>query len=253
MQHPHLHCIMPAGGLSFDKTHWVHPTKKNGFFIHYKVLSKKFRGKFLDMLKKAYDKDKLTFTKKTAAIKGKKTFEAFISGLYRKPWVVNIQKPFAHPQKVLEYLSRYIFRIAISDKRIEKVENGKVYFIIKDYRHKGVFRKIRLDINEFIRRFLLHVLPKGFFKVRYYGIFANVHRKVNIATAKACLLEEQREEKLEAIEDGKSTWEKQDTLWEAIMQDIKNAINCNCPICKKGRMCFSGMVTVQNNLPVKKE
>ena len=199
MQHPHLHCIMPAGGLSFDKTHWVHPTKKDGFFIYYKVLSKKFRGKFLDMLKTAYKEGKLSFRGKTETISSKKAFDAYLRQHYQKAWVVNIQKPFAHPQKVLEYLSRYIFRIAISDRRIEKVENGKVYFTIKDYKQKGIFRRIHLDVNEFIRRFLMHLLPKGFFKVRYYGIFANVHRKTNIAIAKAFLLEEQQEVKREAI------------------------------------------------------
>jgi len=250
MPHPHLHCIMPAGGMSFDKSHWVHTTKKNGFFIHYKVVSRKFRGKFLDMLKKSYAAGKLSFTKQTGAISGKKAFGAFINRLYRKPWVVNIQKPFAHPEKVLEYLSRYVFRIAISDRRIEKIENGRVYFTMKDYRHNGTFRRIHLEVNEFIRRFLLHLLPKGFFKVRYYGIFANVHRKANIAKAKACLLEERQEEKREAIEDGRQTWEKHDTVWQEIIQQINTAINSNCPICKKGRMCFSGMAAFYDDMPV---
>ena len=249
-EHPHLHCIMPAGGLSFDKTHWVHLTKKNGFFIHYKVLSNKFRGKFLDLLKKAYRKGQLSFTGRTSSIKGKKSFDAFINRLSQKAWVVNIQKPFAHPEKVLEYLSRYIFRIAISDKRIEKVENGMVYFTMKDYRKNGAFRKLKLDINEFIRRFLLHLLPKGFFKVRYYGIFANMHRKANIVKAKACLLEEKQEQKLEAIEDGRQTWEKHDTVWGEIIQQIKTAVNRNCPVCKKGRMRFSGMLIPQAGMPV---
>ena len=162
--------------------------------------------------------------------------------LYKKGWVVNIQKPFAHPEKVLEYLSRYVFRIAISDKRIEKVENGMVYFSMKDNKQKGIFRRIKLTINEFIRRFLLHLLPKGFFKVRYYGIFANVHRKTNITKAKEYLLQEQQEQKLEAIEDGMQTWEKHDTVWAEIMQQVKTAISCNCPVCKKGCMRFFGIV-----------
>ena len=253
MPHPHLHCIMPAGGLSFDKTHWVHTTKKNGFFIHYKVVSKKFRGKFLDLLRKAYRDEKLSFTKQTETIKGKKAFSGFIRLLYNKNWVVNIQKPFAHPEKVLEYLSRYVFRIAISDRRIEKIENGKVYFTMKDYRQKGTFRKTHLEVNEFIRRFLMHVLPRGFFKVRYYGIFANVHRKGNISRARVLLLEEQQEEKREAIQDGRQTWEKRDTIWNEIIQQINNAIQCNCPVCRKGRMCFSGMVMPQTDIPVKLE
>nr|NQU92475.1 IS91 family transposase [Bacteroidota bacterium] len=244
MEHPHLHCIMPAGGLSFDKTHWVHTQKSKDFFIHYKVLSKKFRGKFLDYLQKAYDKGKLSFKGKLAPIKGKRNFEALLSGLYKKAWVVNIQKPFAHPEKVLEYLSRYVFRIAISDRRIDKVEDGKVHFSVKDYKLNGIFRKMKLDVDEFIRRFLLHVLPQGFFKVRYYGIFANVCRKENIVKAKELLTEEKELQRQEDIEDGRQTWEKQDTVWTKIMEDIKTHLTYNCPVCKKGRMRFAGIVPV---------
>ncbi len=242
MEHPHLHCIMPAGGLSFDKTHWVHTQKAKDFFIYYKVISKKFRGKFLDMLKKQYELGKLSFKGKNSQLKAKKVFTGLISQLYEKSWVVNIQKPFASPDRVLEYLSRYVFRIAISDRRIEKVENGMVHFTIKDYKRKGVFRKIKLDINEFIRRFLLHLLPKGFFKVRYYGIFANVHRKANIEKANKFLSEESWEQQQERMEDGQQIWEKQDTVWAEIMQNIKKHTQINCPICKKGRMQFAGIV-----------
>ena len=242
MEHPHLHCIMPAGGLSFDKTHWVHTQKSKDFFVYYKVISEIFRGKFLDMLKKQYDLGKLSFKGKTNQLKAKKVFLTLISELYQKSWVVNIQKPFASPNRVLEYLSRYVFRIAISDRRIEKVEDGLVHFTIKDYKRKGVFRKIKLEINEFIRRFLLHLLPKGFFKVRYYGIFANVHRKANIEKANKFLSEESWDQQQERMEDGKQIWEKQDTVWEEIMQDIKMHVQVNCPVCKKGRMQFAGIV-----------
>ena len=159
-----------------------------------------------------------------------------------KEWVVNIQKPFASPQKVLEYLSRYVFRIAISDQRIEKVENGLVYFTIKDYKNKGVFRKMKLQVNEFLRRFLLHLLPKGFFKIRYYGILANVHSKANIERAYYFLTQQNLDNKQEALEDGNQFWEKQDTVWTAIMQDIKTQSQLNCPVCKKGHMRFAGVV-----------
>ncbi len=242
MEHPHLHCIMPAGGLSFDKSHWVHTQKKNDFFIHYKVLSKKFRGKFLDLVQRAYEKGMLSFKGKLSPIGGKKNFEALVSGLYKKAWVVNIQKPFAHPEKVLEYLSRYVFRIAISDRRIDKVEEGKVHFSVKDYKLNGIFRKMKLDVDEFIRRFLLHVLPPGFFKVRYYGIFTNTHRKKNTALVNQLLSEEKTEQKQEDMQDGKQVWEKQDTIWAEIMKKIKQYSKINCPVCKKGRMCFAGLV-----------
>jgi putative transposase/transposase-like zinc-binding protein len=242
MEHPHLHCIMPAGGLSFDKSHWVYTPKGNDFFIYYKVLSSKFRGKFLDLLQKTYDKGKLSFKGKQATFCRKKNFEALLKPLYKKGWVVNIQKPFAHPQKVLEYLSRYVFRIAISDRRIDKVEDGMVYFTIKDYKRKGIFRKMKLSVDEFIRRFLLHLLPKGFFKVRYYGIFANIYRKVNIEKVKELLSEEQTIQKSEDFEDGKQTWDKHDTVWKEIMDIIKQVSKNNCPVCKKGRMVFVGPV-----------
>lgn len=242
MEHPHLHCIMPAGGLSFDKSHWVHTQKSKDFFIYYKVLSRKFRGKFLDLLQDAYNKDELSFKGKLKSISGKNNFKALLSLLYKKDWVVNIQKPFAHPEKVLEYLSRYVFRIAISDRRIEKVENGTVHFSMKDNKNNGIFRKMKLEINEFIRRFLLHVLPERFFKVRYYGIFANAFRKKNIAKAKELLSEEKQLMQQEDMEDGKQIWGKQDTVWGKIVEDIKFFAKLNCPICKKGQMCFAGLV-----------
>ena len=199
----------------------------------------------MDLLQKAYTNGELTFKGKLKPFAGKKNFDTLVSGLYKKSWVVNIQKPFAHPEKVLEYLSRYVFRIAISDRRIDRIEEGKVHFSVKDYKLNGIFRKMRLGIDEFIRRFLLHVLPQGFFKVRYYGIFASTYRKANIAKAKELLLEEETIQKAEDIEDGKQTWEKQDTIWVEIMEKIKQYSKMNCPVCKKGRMRFAGPVIEQ--------
>ena len=196
----------------------------------------------MDLLGKAYLGNELTFSGKTIALKVKKNFNAFMSQLYGKEWVVNIQKPFARPEKVLEYLSRYVFRVAISDQRIEKVENGMVYFNMKDYKNKGVFRKMKLSIHEFIRRFLLHLLPKGFFKIRYYGILANAHSKVNVTKAKSLLLEQTLDKQQEALEDGNQFWQKQDTVWTSIMQGIKSHTQFNCPVCKKGHMRFAGVV-----------
>lgn len=245
VEHPHLHCIMPSGGLSSDKQHWVHPQKKNKFFIYAKVLSRKFRGKFLDLLQQAYDKGELEFKGKQTLNGGKGKFSALISQLYKKEWVVNIQAPFGNPKKILEYLSRYVFRIAITDRRIIEMKNGKVLFSWKDYRTNR-FRKMELPINEFIRRFLLHVLPKGFFKVRYYGIFSSRFRKLNIETAKRILNQEIEDRKEEAIEDGQQTWEKQNTVWGEILETISNYKKPNCPVCKKGRLHFAGIVYDQS-------
>jgi len=248
MEHPHLHCIMPAGGLSFDKTHWVHTDKKNDFFIHYKIISRKFRGKFLDILQQAFNKEQLVFKGDSSALAAKKKFAIFKAALYKKEWVVNIQAPFGKPEKVLEYLSRYIFRIAITNRRIIEIKDGKVLLCWKDYR-MGHFRKMRLDIDEFIRRFLLHVLPKGFFKVRYYGIFSSGCRKENIHTANRLLDQEQKNFIQEAIEDGRQTWEKQNTVWEEIVKKINGYKKPNCPRCGKGRLSFAGIVHQENPAP----
>jgi hypothetical protein len=240
-EHPHLHCIMPAGGLSFDREHWVHVPDKNNFFIAGKILAKKFRGKFLDMLKQSKEKGELDFHGKLTAIKGPVQFTRFLTPLYQKNWVVNVQKPMGSPEKILEYLSRYVFRIAITDRRILEVRDGKVRFLWKDYR-TGHFREMKLDVDEFIRRFLLHVLPKGFFKVRYYGIFASRYRKQNIETVKQLLAQETGNQKEEAMEDGNRILEKQDTVWIEILECIKNFRQPNCPSCKKGRLRFAGLV-----------
>lgn len=240
-EHPHLHCIMPAGGLSFDRQHWVHIHDKNNFFIAGKVLAKKFRGKFLDMLKQSKEKGELDFHGKLTDIKGPVQFKRFLTPLYAKDWVVNIQKPMGNTEKILEYLSRYVFRIAITDRRILEVKDGKVHFSWKDYR-TGLFREMKLDTDEFIRRFLLHVLPKGFFKVRYYGFLSSRYRKENIETAKQLLVQEAENKKEEAIEDGSQVWEKQDTVWGEILELIKNYRQPNCPACKKGRLHFAGLV-----------
>jgi len=241
IEHPHLHCIMPAGGLSFDNGYWIHTNKKDDFFIHFKVLSRKFRGKFLDLLKQAYQKGELVFTGQLAAIAGKSNFSNFTYALKQKEWVINIQAPFGKPEKVLQYLSRYVFRIAITDRRIIQVKDGKVRFSWKDYR-TGLFREMKLDIDEFIRRFLLHVLPKGFFKVRYYGIFSSRHRKENIENARELLAQEAENKKEEALEDGTPVWEKQDTVWNEIIELVSSYRQPNCPACKKGRLHFAGIV-----------
>jgi hypothetical protein len=241
VEHPHLHCIMPAGGLSFDRQHWVHTTKKDDFFIYYKILSRKFRGKFLDLLKQSYVKGELAFKGTLAPLGGKVNFSVLTNRLYKKEWVVNIQAPFGKPEKVLEYLSRYVFRIAITDRRILEVKEGKVRFSWKDYQ-TGLFREMKLETDEFIRRFLLHVLPTGFFKVRYYGIFSSRYRKENIETARQLLEQEAENQQEEAQEDGCRIWEKQETVWNGILMLINNYHSPNCPACKKGRLRFAGIV-----------
>ena len=130
---------------------------------------------------------------------------------------------------------------SITDRRILEVKDGKVRFSWKDYRTSR-FRQMKLDVDEFIRRFLLHVLPKGFFKVRYYGILSSRYRKQNIETAKQMLAEEAENQKKEALEDSRTVWEKQDTIWNEILECIQYFRQPNCPACKKGRLRFVGLV-----------
>jgi hypothetical protein len=173
---------------------------------------------------------------------GKAKFNALGNMLYAKEWVVNIQAPFGKPEKVLEYLSRYVFRVAITDRRIIEVKDGKVRFHWKDYRTGG-FREMKLDIDEFIRRYLLHVLPRGFFKVRYYGIFSSRYRKQNIETARALLIQDSELRDEQALEDGGQVWTKQDIVWMEILEKIQAYKKPNCPQCKKGRLHFAGVAS----------
>lgn len=248
MEHPHLHIIMPSGGLSPDKQHWVHVNRKGDFFVHYKIISRKFRGKFLDLLNEAFHKGELSFNGELLPLSGKKAFTALLTDLYKMEWVVNIQKPIGKPDKVLEYLSRYVFRVAITDRRIIEVNEGKVRFSWKDYRHGNLcFKEMKLDIDEFIRRFLLHALPQGFFKVRYFGIFSSRYRKENIVLSKNLLQQETILRQEEDLEDSFPVFEKQDTVWNDIMMMIKNYKMPNCPVCKQGRLHFAGIVYPHNS------
>lgn len=241
MEHPHLHCIMPAGGLSFDREHWVHVPDRNKFFIAGKVLAKKFRGKYLAMLKEAHSKGEVKFLGQLAKIKGPVQFNRFLGPLYKLNWVVNVQKPMGNPERILEYLSRYVFRIAITHRRIIAVEDGKVEFSWKDYR-TGKLHRMKLDVDEFIRRFLLHILPRGFCKVCHYGILSPRNRKENIGTAKRLLHEKTQNHEAEALEDGLRVWQKQETIWDEISKAIRAFRQPNCPECKKGRLRFAGIV-----------
>lgn len=241
MEHPHLHCIMPAGGLSEDKQQWVHVNKKGDFFVHYKIISRKFRGKFLDLLNQAWQKGEIICKGELSALSGKNAFSAFLTNLYKKEWVVNIQKPIGKPEKVLEYLSRYVFRVAITDRRIIEVKDGKVKFSWKDYRQGNLcFKEMKLELDEFIRRFLLHALPKGFFRVRYFGIFSSRYKKENIDLAKKLLEQENINGQEEDMQDKGFAFKRQDTVWNEIMQMIKTYKKPNCPVCKKGKMRFAG-------------
>jgi hypothetical protein len=172
--HPHLHCVIPGGGLSFDGKRWVRC--RDGFFLPVRVLSRLFRGKFLAQLQQAFDHDKLEFHGRLQDLRHPKAWEGWLETLRNKDWVVYAKPPFGGPQQVLKYLARYTHRVAISNHRLLSTDDGQVTFWWKDYANGDRQRLMTLDAVEFLRRFLFHVLPKGFVRVRYYGFLANRHR-----------------------------------------------------------------------------
>ena len=185
--HPHVHMIVPGGGLSLDNARWV--AARSNFLVHVNVLARLFRGKMLAMLMHAHDAGELKFFNTHAGLADKTAFQRFIAPLRRIKWVVYCKAPFAGPEQVLRYLSRYTHRVAISNRRLVAADSEAVAFRWKDYRGNGAdrWKTMRLQPHEFIRRFLLHVLPKGFHRIRHYGLFASTNRAQSIATARALL------------------------------------------------------------------
>jgi predicted Zn-ribbon and HTH transcriptional regulator len=185
--HPHVHCVVPAGGLSFDHQHWVPANSRYRFFLPKWVLRKVFRGKVKDALKQAFAEGKIGFYGKLQHLSDPKAFNAFIHDLYRKDWVVHCKRPFGGPEHVLRYLGRYTHRVAISNHRLVSFENGEVTFSWRDRAHGNVQRNMALPTEEFLRRFLLHLLPKGFVRIRNFGFLANRHRRVLLPLCFGCL------------------------------------------------------------------
>jgi hypothetical protein len=176
VHHPHIHCVVPAGGFAPGRTHWV-PPKRAGFFLPTEVLSKVFRGKFTDALKGLFRREQLAFHGSLAWLAEPRSFARLLHALHQHDWVVYVKKPFGGPEHVLHYLARYTHRVAISNHRLIGMEDGRVTFRWKDYAHGGKKRKMTLAVEEFIRRFLLHVLPKGLMRIRHYGWMANRCRR----------------------------------------------------------------------------
>jgi hypothetical protein len=186
IHHPHIHCVVPAGGFAPSRTQWVHP-KCAGFFLPKEVLSQVFRGKFTNGLKALFRQKKLAFHGSLAWLAEPRSFARFLRTLHQHHWVVYVKKPFGGPEHVLHYLARYTHRVAISNHRLIAMEDGKVTFRWKDYAHGGKKRKMTLAAEEFIRRFLLHVLPKGLMRIRHYGWMANRCRGQAAALCRALL------------------------------------------------------------------
>jgi hypothetical protein len=171
LHHPHIHCVIPAGGLSADHNRWVHPRYR--FFLPVAVLSKVFRGKFVAGLKRAFQQNQLTFAGTLKPLALEKVFHSFLRTLFRHNWVVYAKPPFGGPQHVIGYLARYTHRVAISNHRLVAFHDDRVTFRWKDYAHGNKKKRMTLSSDEFLRRFLFHVLPRGFVRIRSFGFLAN--------------------------------------------------------------------------------
>ena len=169
--HPHLHCVVPGGGLAPDGSQWI--ACRPGFFLPVRVLSRVFRGKFLTLLRSAFDRGKLVFHGKLAALADSDAFQRRLTDSAKTEWVVHAKPPFGGPEQVLKYLARYTHRAAISNRRLIRLEGDEVEFLWKDYADERKRKTMTLKAVEFIRRFLLHVLPTGFVRVRHYGFLSN--------------------------------------------------------------------------------
>jgi hypothetical protein len=183
--HPHLHCIVPGGGLSPGGTRWI--ACRPGFFLPVRVLSRRFRTLFLKHLRAAFAAGELRFSGALATLAGADAFAERLGALRRVEWVVYAKRPFAGPAQVLSYLGRYTHRVAIANNRLTRLADGQVSLTWKDYRHHGKTKVMTLAADEFIRRFLLHAVPDGFHRIRHIGFLANGHRAAKLALCRALL------------------------------------------------------------------
>lgn len=223
--HPHVHCVVPGGGLSPDGKRWISSPKD--FFLSVRVLSRVFRGKFLDYLRKAFRKGELSLEGKLEHLRDPESWEAMLKSIKRQEWVVYAKRPFGGPKLVLKYLARYTHRVAISNQRLVSVEDGKVTFRWKDYANGNRKREMTLRAHEFIHRFLLHVLPSGFQRIRQYGFLANrVHEK-KLELCRELLRVEKEPET--SISDDFPTVEVDVTQEASSHAEV-------CPACGKGRL-----------------
>ncbi|MGH9891508.1 MAG: IS91 family transposase [bacterium] len=222
--HPHVHCVVPGGGFSADRSRWI--SARETFFLPVKVLSKHFRHTFLSYLTKAFQDGELEFHGRLADLREPLQWGRFIEALPKK-WVVYSKPPFGGPELVLKYLARYTHRVAISNQRLLSLKDGKVTFQYKDY-HAGTERTMTLDATEFIRRFLLHVLPSGFQRIRHYGFLANRVRKDRIALCRTLLGAPQT-----ALSEGQP--QSSDDTPDPSETPQPDPL---CPACKEGRLTY---------------
>lgn len=204
--HPHVHCVVPAGGLSLDHTRWIQ--SRPHFFLPIQVLRRVFRGKFVAALKSAFQRDQLHLSGDLALLAQPKIFAAWLRPLFRKDWIVYSKPPFGGPDYVLQYLGRYTHRVAISNHRLVSLADGQVTFRWRDSAHHNEQKLMTLSLDEFLRRFLLHLLPKGFVRIRHFGFLANRRRSTLLPLCFAAL-----DTVPSQIEPETPTTQESDPLW----------------------------------------
>jgi hypothetical protein len=225
LHHPHLHCVVPGGGISPDGTRWI-PCRPR-FFLPIRVLSCLFRRLFLKYLQEAFDAGKLRFFSSLEPLRDPQVFRRHLDRVRNVKWVVYAKAPFAGPEQVVDYIGRYTQRVAISNHRIVGIGNGQVSFNWRDYRDNNRQKIMTLSAEEFIRRFLLHVLPGGFHRIRYYGFLGNRHRKEKLEHCRHLLgmTPNERSSQAQPCQDYRDRYEK-----------LTGRSLRECPVCHRGRM-----------------
>ena len=231
-QHVHLHLIVGGGGISVGGKEWKSLPYRKQFLFPSRAMSKVMRGKFIDFLKKAYRKGKLAFPGQLDQIASKRDFEGFINQLAKAAFYNYCKKPFGGPEAMVKYVGRYTHKVAISNKRLVSIDDGTVSFTYKDYKAGHLKKLMRLSAEEFIRRFLLHILPKGFQKIRYYGFLANGLRKQRLECARKLL-----GELVEKVSDRAKRFEEEFRIL--------------CPKCERGYLKFAGCVDPNDLKPLR--
>lgn len=224
MDHFHLHCIIPAGALSFDKTKWV--AARDKYLFRVESLAKEFRKRYLYKLEKAYGQEKLSFKGRASEFADKQVFVEMINALKDKQWITYSKQPFGGPEQVLEYLGRYTHRVAITNNRILSIEGGEVTFNYRDRSDENKVKALTLNATEFIRRYLLHILPRGFMKIRYFGFLGHANKKMSIPLLRLLI-------DPEAKIAGKSVETVQEVMMRLTGVDLSL-----CPECGKGKMVY---------------
>ena len=223
LHHPHLHCLVPGGGLGPGANRWI--ACRPGFFLPVRVLSRLFRRLFLQYLRAAFDAGQLQFFSALESLGNRNSFAQYLRPLGRTEWVVYAKRPFAGAEQVLDYLARYTHRVAISNNRLLNIKDGQVTFRWKDYRHHDQPKQMTLDAEEFIRRFLLHVLPDGFMRIRHYGFLGNRHRRAKIVRCRELLAVAAVISLTSVVSDYRDRY-----------QELTGKSLYDCPACGRGHM-----------------